>query len=202
MIRKYATSAAKILSAIAVMALANVAHAQDVEVVDMQQGNPDAKVTIIEYASFTCPHCANFHKDQYQELKTNYIDTGLINFVYREVYFDRYGLWASMVARCDDTKYFGVSDLIYNGQSVWAKGTPAEIADNLKKIGRVAGLSEDQLSACLSDADQAQSLFAWYKANAEADGITSTPSFLINGEDQANASYAEFAAIIDEKLAE
>lgn len=202
MIRKYATSAAKILSAIAVMALSGTANAQEVEIADMQQGNPDAAVTVIEYASYTCPHCAKFHKNQYQELKANYIDTGKINFIYREVYFDRYGLWASMIARCDDTKYFGITDLVYNGQSTWAKGTPAEIADNLRKIGRVAGLSEDQLSACLSDADKAQSLFAWYQTNAEADDISSTPSFIINGEKFSNLSYADFSAVLDEKLAE
>ncbi|MDG2340062.1 MAG: DsbA family protein [Paracoccaceae bacterium] len=205
MIRKFAISAAKILGIVTLLALANVANAQESEAVvvaEMQQGNPDAKVTVIEYASFTCPHCANFHKDQYQELKTNYIDTGMINFVYREVYFDRFGLWSSMVARCDETKFFGISDLLYKGQSEWTKGTPAEIADNLRKIGRVAGLSEDQLTACLSDADKATGLYGWYKENAETDGITSTPSFIINGEKSPNLSYAEFAAVLDEKLAE
>lgn len=202
MIRNFAKSAAKILSAVAVMALANVAQAQEVEITEMQIGNPEATVTVTEYASFTCPHCANFHKNQFQELKTNYIDTGKINFVYREVFFDRYGLWASMVARCDESKYFGISDLIYNGQSAWSKGTPAEIADNLRKIGRVAGLSEDQLDACLTDADKAQSLFAWFKVNAEADDISSTPTFMINGEQYSNMDYSEFAAILDEKLAE
>ena len=124
MIRKFAISAAQMLGIVTLLALANVANAQESEAVviaEMQHGNPDAKVTVIEYASFTCPHCANFHKDQYQELKTNYIDTGMINFVYREVYFDRFGLWSSMVARCDETKFFGISDLLYKGQSEWTK---------------------------------------------------------------------------------
>lgn len=202
MIRNFAKSAAKILSAVAIMALANVAQAQEVEITEIQIGNPESSVTVTEYASFTCPHCANFHNNQYQELKANYIDTGKINFVYREVFFDRYGLWASMVARCDESKYFGISDLIYNGQSTWAKGTPAEIADNLRKIGRVAGLSEDQLDACLTDADKAQSLFAWFKTNAEVDDISSTPTFMINGEQYSNMDYSEFVTILDEKLAE
>ena len=82
-----------------------------------------------------------------------------------------------MVARCDADKFFGITDLIYKGQSEWANGTPAEIADNLRKIGRVAGLSEEQLDSCLTDADKAQGLFAWYQQNAEADDISSTPTF-------------------------
>ena len=67
---------------------------------EMSQGNPDAAVTVIEYASFTCPHCANFHNGPYQDLKADFIDTGKINFIYREVYFDRFGLWAGMLALC------------------------------------------------------------------------------------------------------
>ena len=202
MFRNIANTAAKALGTMVLITMASVANAQDVEITDMQIGNPDASVTVVEYASYTCPHCANFHKNQFVDLKANYIDTGKINFVYREVYFDRYGLWASMVARCDADKFFGISDLIYKGQSEWAKGTPAEIADNLRKIGRVAGLSEEQLDVCLTDADKAQGLFAWYQANAEADDISSTPTFMINGQQYSNMNYSEFAAIIDEKLAE
>ena len=202
MFRNIANTAAKALGAMVLITMASAVSAQDVEIADMQIGNPDASVTVVEYASYTCPHCANFHKNQFVDLKANYIDTGKINFVYREVYFDRYGLWASMVARCDADKFFGISDLIYKGQSEWAKGTPAEIADNLRKIGRVAGLSEEQLDVCLTDADKAQGLFAWYQANAEADDISSTPTFMINGQQYSNMNYSEFAAIIDEKLAE
>ena len=202
MFRNIANTAAKALGAMVLITMATAVSAQDVEITDMQIGNPDASVTVVEYASYTCPHCANFHKNQFVDLKANYIDTGKINFVYREVYFDRYGLWASMVARCDADKFFGISDLIYKGQSEWAKGTPAEIADNLRKIGRVAGLSEEQLDVCLTDADKAQGLFAWYQANAEADDISSTPTFMINGQQYSNMNYSEFAAIIDEKLAE
>lgn len=202
MIRTIAQTVTKTLSALAFVTLASTAQAQDVEIADMQQGNPEAAVTVIEYASYTCPHCANFHSNQYKDLKTNYIDTGLINFVYREVYFDRYGLWASMVARCDESKFFGINDLLYKGQRDWTQGEPAQIADNLRTIGRVAGLSDDQLEACLTDADKAQGLFAWYQANAEADNVRGTPSFLINGKAYSNMSYAEFASVIDDLLAE
>ena len=85
--------------------LVSSAEAQEADldtstIVEMVQGAEDAPVEIIEYASYTCPHCANFHQGAYKQLKKDFIDTGKVKFIYREVYFDRYGLWASMVARC------------------------------------------------------------------------------------------------------
>jgi protein-disulfide isomerase len=169
-------------------------------IMEMTQGNPDAPVTVIEYASFTCPHCARFHADAYDQLKADYIDTGKINFVYREVYFDRYGLWASMIARCAGTPeaFFGMADLIYEKQSEWARaGEPAAIVGELRKIGLLAGLDGDTMEACLQDGEMAQTLVAWYQGNATEDGIESTPSFVINGKKYSNMSYAEMAEIID-----
>lgn len=171
-------------------------------IVDMMQGNPDAAVTVTEYASFTCPHCAAFHAGPYKQLRADFIDTGKINFIYREVYFDRPGLWASMVARCGgQEKFFGIADLIYKGQSEWARaGEPAAIVDELRKIGRLAGLDKDTLEACLQDAKQAQTLVAWYQENGERDEITSTPSFLINGTKHSNMSYPDMKALIEAEL--
>ena len=170
---------------------------------DMALGDPDAPVTVIEYASFTCPHCANFHANVFKDLKKNYIDTGKVRFIHREVYFDRHGLWAGMVARCGGAmRYFGLAELIYGGQREWTKGDdPAQIADNLRRIGRSAGLTNDQLEACLSDGAKAQTLVAWYQANAETDKISATPSFVIDGELYSNMPYAEFAELLDAKLA-
>ncbi len=184
---------------------ANAQEAADIDtssIVEMVQGSEDAPVTIIEYASYTCPHCADFHQGPYQKIKDNYIDTGKVKFIYREVYFDRYGLWASMVARCGGPeKFFGISDLIYKGQSNWARaGDSSQIADELRKIGRLAGLEEETLNACLQDKDRAQTLVAWFQKNAEADGIQSTPSFIVNGKSVSNQSYDEFSAMIDAEL--
>ncbi len=182
---------------------ANAQEAGDVDtssIVDMSLGNPDAPVTVVEYASYTCPHCARFHEGPFKQLKTDYIDTGKINFVYREVYFDRYGLWASMIARCAGSPdaFFGMSDLIYEGQSTWARAQdPAAIVDELRKIGLLAGLDADTMEACLQDGEKAQTLVAWYQENATADGIDSTPSFVINGQKYTNMSYSEMAEIID-----
>lgn len=182
------------------------AMAQDAAAVDtsgvseMSLGNPEAKVTVIEYASYTCPHCKNFHDTVFKDLKKNYIDTGKINFIYREVYFDRYGLWASMIARCAGSTdaFFGMADLIYDKQSEWARaGDPAAIVGELRKIGLLAGLDAEAMEACLQDGEQARTLVAWYQENATEDGIESTPSFVINGKRYSNMEYSEMTEILD-----
>lgn len=171
---------------------------------DMILGQAEAPVTVVEYASFTCPHCANFHETVWDEFKKNYIDTGKVKFVYREVYFDKFGLWAAAVARCGGPeKYFGVSDMLYDGQKDWlASGEDAGIADALRKIGVSAGMSADQVNACLSDNAKMQAMVTAYQTNAATDKVESTPTFLINGEAHTGSMpYADFAALLDAKLA-
>ncbi|MET4128968.1 protein-disulfide isomerase [Roseovarius sp. MBR-79] len=189
--------------ALALATLAAPLSAQESTITEMTMGPEDAKVTIIEYASFTCPHCANFHNGPLKELKAEYIDTGKIHFVYRDVYFDRFGLWASMVARCGGPdKFFGIADMLYAQQRDWAQGEPAAIADNLRRIGKLAGIEPDALEACLNDRDKAQALVAWYQENATAHDVNSTPTLVINEKKYGNMAYADLKAIIDEKLAE
>ncbi len=185
-------------------AAADQAAADPAAIPDMAQGAEDAPVTIVEYGSFTCPHCAAFHADQYQQLKEDYIDTGKVRFVFREVYFDRFGLWASMIARCGgEMRFFGIHDFLYETQREWiGEGEPAAIADNLRRIGRTAGLDDAALDACLKDEAQAEALVAWYTENAERDGIQSTPTFIINGESHSNMAYDELQQIVEAELAE
>ena len=173
-----------------------------VAIPDMVMGSADAPVEIIEYASFTCPHCANFHATTYPLLKADYIDTGKVRFVYREVYFDRFGLWASMIARCGgEMRFFGMAELIYEKQKEWgASGDPVVIVEELRKLAKTAGLTDEMLDECMNDAEQAKALVAWYQANAERDDINSTPSFLIDGEKFSNMAYPEFQKILDEKI--
>lgn len=173
------------------------------EVMEMFLGDPNAPVEVIEYASFTCPYCASFHTNHYKSLKANYIDTGLIRFVYRDVYFDRPGLWASMIARCggDIDFFFAFLDLLYTEQSAWlASGDPAGIIKDLRDLAKTAGMDDATLDACMSDGPKAEALFTWYQENAERDGISSTPSFVIDGQRYPNMAYDEFAGILDEKL--
>lgn len=188
--------------------LPGAAHAEEKaeidisSVIEMVQGAEDAPVEVIEYASYTCPHCANFHAGPYKKLKAEYIDTGKVKFVFREVYFDRYGLWASMIARCEPAKFFGVTDLVFKGQAEWSRaGGPSEIVDGLRKIGRLAGIDNDQLESCLRDADTAQTLVAWYQQNMEQHPIEGTPTFVVNGEIVENQSYEDFRKVIEAELA-
>ncbi|SHF12353.1 Thioredoxin [Loktanella atrilutea] len=171
-------------------------------IADMVMGSADAPVKITEYASFTCPHCAEFHDTVWPQLKADYIDTGKVQFTYREVYFDRFGLWASMIARCGgQMRFFGIADMLYDKQRDWtAGGDPAAIAQNLRKLGKTAGLTDEMLDTCLNDATTAQNLVAWYEANAKADDINSTPSFLIDGTKYSNMSYADMKKIIDDAM--
>ena len=196
-----------VLALAGILSLTGAAVAQQAEVdtstiTEMVQGAEDAPVTIVEYASYTCPHCATFHAGPYKQLKKDYIETGKVKFIYREVFFDRYGLWASMIARCGGPdKFFGITDLIFAGQSDWTRaGDASSIVDELRKIGRLAGIEGDTLEACLQDGTKAQTLVAWYQEHAEADGVEATPSFIVNGKKVSNQSYADFSAIIDAEL--
>lgn len=170
---------------------------------EMVLGEEDAPIEMIEYASYTCPHCASFHNNVFKQLKEDYIDTGKVKFVYREVYFDKFGIWASMIARCEPSKFFGITEMMYQDQSDWARqDSEAAIADSLRKIGLLAGLDKDQLSSCLEDGDKLRTLVSWYQQNAEEHDIQATPSFVVDGETMSNMSYEDMQAMLDEKLAE
>ncbi|HEY6918445.1 MAG TPA: DsbA family protein [Tabrizicola sp.] len=170
---------------------------------DFSIGSPDAKVKLVEYASFTCPHCAHFHETVYPQLKTDYIDTGKVHFTLREVYFDRYGLWAALVARCGgDMKYFGIHDMLFSKQKEWAASEdPAQVVENLKTIGRAAGLEDAAMDACLNDTANAEALIKQFQTNFEADGVEGTPTIFVNGTKYGNMAYEDLKAILDAELA-
>ncbi|PJF10154.1 DsbA family protein [Pseudorhodobacter sp. MZDSW-24AT] len=182
---------------------APAADAQAIEIKDMTLGPVDAKVTLIEYASYTCPHCANFHTNVFKDLKRDYIDTGKVHFVYREVYFDRYGLWAAMVARCGgDMKYFGVQEMLYSDMQSWAASDdPNVVVSNLKKIGRTAGMDDAQLDACMQNGAMAQAMVEHYETVMQEYEVQGTPTLIINGTKHANMSYADLKTILDAELA-
>jgi protein-disulfide isomerase len=186
---------------------ANAEENSGSNVVEMVLGNPDAPISLVEYAAYTCIHCANFHKDIYPLLKENYIDTGKVRFTYREVYFHRYGLWASVVARCgdDDQKlFFGLTDLIYEKRDEWINSDEDDLLalSELKKIGKIIGLSEDKLTSCLKDSAKIKNLVEWYRDNSKRDEVTSTPTLFVNGERFKVSSYEQLAAFLDEILSQ
>jgi protein-disulfide isomerase len=183
---------------------ADAAGADDRSIVEMTMGDPDAPVTVIEYASLTCPHCAVFHRDVLPRIREEFIETGQVHYIMREVYFDRPGLWGSMLARCaGEDRYFGVLDLLFAGQSEWTSAAdPAQIVENLYGIGRQAGLTREGMDACFQDSDFARALVGWYQENATEHEIQGTPSFVINGERTGNLPWTEFRARIEAALSD
>nr|WP_237763511.1 DsbA family protein [Falsirhodobacter sp. alg1] len=190
------------MPALAQDAPAPAAEAEAITIPDMVLGQPDAPVTVMEYASYTCPHCADFHENAFGQLKSEYIDTGKVKFVFREVYFDRYGLWASMMARCGgELRYFGISDALFDQQREWAgSNDPAVVVQNLKRIGKTAGMDDATMDQCMADGPMAQALVSNYEANAKADDVQGTPTIFINGEKHSNMSYEDLKALIDAEL--
>lgn len=179
---------------------------------DVVIGDPDAPVTIIEYASLTCPHCASFHVNAYPQIKADYIDTGKAKFIIREVYFDQFGLWSAMIARCGGTEgYPMLIDSFLSRQRGWyldhvaafnETKNAAPIIEEMMKIGRLAGLSNDRMNACLGDQALLERMVGDFQTNSAADGIRSTPTFLINGEVVSGAVPAgQMAEVIERKLA-
>lgn len=170
---------------------------------DIWQGAENAPVEMIEYASFTCSHCAAFHNDVYPQLKAEYIDTGKVRFAQRDVYFDEPGLWAGILARCGgDEKFYPVAGMLFEKQREWLSAkTGDELAANLRKIGAAAGYSTEQMDACWQDTAKVESLLATFQQNAVADKIEGTPTFIIGGETVRNAPWDQLKAKIDEKLA-
>lgn len=174
-----------------------------VEPGDFSLGSADAKVKIVEYASFTCPHCAAFHEAVFKDLKKDYIDTGKVHFTLREVYFDRYGLWAAMVARCGgDMRYFGIHDILFSTQKDWAgSDDPTVVVGNLKTIAVSAGMEAAAVDTCLNDQAMAEALIKRFETNMAADEVEGTPTIFVNGTKHGNMSYADLKVILDAELA-
>ena len=201
--------ASGILALTLALGLGGAATAQEtapetpVEIKDFTLGSPDAPVKITEYASFTCSHCAAFHATTFKPLKAEYIDTGKVEFTLREVYFDRYGLWAAMMARCGgDMRYFGITDILFETQQEWAGSEdPNVVVENIKKIGRTAGMDDATLDACMKDGAMAEAIVARFEENMKADGVEGTPTLFINGTKHANMDYAALKSLIEAELA-
>ncbi len=189
-------------AALVACAMPRLAFAQQTRAVpDMVMGDPNAPVTVIEYAMFTCPHCADFNKEVMPKIKANYIDTGKVRWVFREVYFNKPSLWAAMIARCAPAdRYFGIADVLFSTQASWELTDEQQLLQKLYSVGRQAGMSDKQMDACMQDRGFAEALVAEYQKHAQADGIDATPTFIINGTKESNMTYEDFAAKLDAAL--
>jgi len=166
---------------------------------EMALGKPDAPVTIIEYASMTCPHCATFHEATLPGLQQKYIDTGKARLILREFPFDPRAEAGFMLARCSGDKYFPMVDVLFKQQDTWAGVENAREA--LLQISKLAGFSQESFEKCLTDQkllDDVRSV----RARGETDfGVESTPTFFINGARYGGAlTLDQMSAIIDPLL--
>jgi protein-disulfide isomerase len=156
--------------------------AKPVSLPEIALGSAKAPVTITEYASMSCPHCAAFGENVFPMLRSIYIDTGKVRFVFREFPLDIKAAAASMLARCiangDAEKYFGVVELLFKQQDQLM----ARTKDTLKLVGRTAGMSEQAVEACVKDQAQLDKLSADQRFASEVLKVDSTPTFFINGE--------------------
>ena len=166
---------------------------------DKQLGKDDAKVTIVEYASMTCPHCAHFAETTFPELKTKYIDTGKARYILREFPFDPSAEAGFMLARCAKDNYFPMVDVLFRQQANWVGVSNTK--DALLQISKLAGFTQESFEACLTDQKLLDDVRAVQKRGADEFKVDSTPTFFINGKTYKGAmSIEEMSAIIDPQL--
>ncbi|MBM3597075.1 MAG: DsbA family protein [Alphaproteobacteria bacterium] len=164
---------------------------------DRVLGKADAPVTIIEYASFTCPHCATFHVETLPHLKKEYLDTGKAKLIFRDFPFDEPALRASMLARCMPTeRYFPVVETLFKSQNQWAKEKDATA--NLARIGKLAGMSDADFKTCMANNALMDGILKVRLDGEKNFGVQSTPTFIINDKNKisGNQPAAEFDKVI------
>ena len=163
------------------MAQGAAAVAKPVALPDMALGPADAPVTVIEYASLTCPHCAYFNKEVFPKIKSAYVDTGKIRYVFREFPRDikdaAGAMLARSIARDDGGKYFAIIDILFRQQDALLEKT----TETLNRVGKQAGLSQQAIETCLKDQALFDKLTASRKFAVEVLKIPGTPTFFLNG---------------------
>jgi len=167
---------------------------------EMAKGDPDAPVKMVEYASMTCGHCANFHNNTWPMLEEKYIETGQLYAVLREFPFDPRAAAAFMLARCaPNDGYFPMVDVLFEQQAAWARAENAR--PPLENIARLAGFTQESFEACLTDQQLLNDVNAIRQRGAEEFGVNATPTFFINGQKYTGAlSVDQMSAIIDSML--
>lgn len=147
---------------------------------EMTQGDPDAPVRMIEYASMTCGHCRNFHDQTYPTLKSEYIETGKVYFILREFPLDNVATAVAMLARCaPEEQYFDIIDLFFATQRQWIQ--TENIVGELFNVSKQVGFSQAAFEACLTNQELLNGIQTVKQSGSEF-GVQSTPTFFINGE--------------------
>jgi protein-disulfide isomerase len=159
---------------------------------ELTLGKADAPITVVEYASMTCGHCANFHNKIFPQIKEKYIDTGKVHFIMREFPLDNLAAAASMLARCaGGDKTFPMISALFAKQDEWAfvRGDPKP---ELFKFARQAGFTQESFDKCLTDQKLLDDIVATRTRGSDILGVSSTPTFFINGKKLAGGSFEDF----------
>jgi len=159
---------------------------------ELDLGNADAPITVVEYASMTCSHCAHFHTTVFPTLKEKYIDTGKVRFIMREFPLDNLAAAASMLARCaGEGKTFPLISVLFAKQDDWAfvKGDPRP---ELMKFAKQAGFTQESFEKCLTDQKLLEDISAIRSRAAETFGVSATPTFFVNGKKLNGVGLADF----------
>lgn len=174
--------------------------ARAAEVTERVLGDPDAPVTIIEYSSLTCPHCAAFHADTLPTIKERYVDTGQAKIVFRDFPLDQNALNAAVIAHCaGPDRYFVFLEALFGSQERWSRSSDPR--ESLIQLAGLGGLPREQAEACLADDAMLDAVLQTRLDGQEQYAISSTPSFVINGELlSGNRSIDEFATVIEAGL--
>ena len=167
---------------------------------EMTMGDAKAPVTIIEYMSMTCPHCARFNNETFPSIKTKYIDTGKVRWVLREFPLDPQAAAAIMLARCaPNDGYFPMVDMLFKQQMVWA--TSNDVRGSLLQLSKLAGFTQASFEACLTNQKLLDDVQATKQKGVTDFGVASTPTFLVNGGRYAGEMSVDImSALIDSKL--
>ena len=167
-------------------------------------GDRNAPVTIIEYASLSCSHCANFHINTLPELKKEFVDTGKVKIVFRDFPFNYPALLGSMLLRCvpKDIRY-QYSNALYQLQSKWVVRENAKTTQELYKIMQSGGMTKEEFNQCIEDVDLENEILQGVIEAQKEYNIKSTPSFIVNGILlEGNKPIKDFRQIIDKILSE
>jgi protein-disulfide isomerase len=190
-----------ILAAFCVLAPASLASAAEAPAItpeDHVLGKDDAPLTIIEYASPTCSHCAEFDRDTLPKIKQGWVDTGKAKLVFRIFPLNRIDVRVAMVASCiPPDRYFGFIHELYQSQDTWARGSdPVQAVAN---FGRLAGAGDAKIKSCLADSALENTIVSEAYAAQKAYGVESTPTFFINGN-KMNPNGAQPFEVFDQAL--
>jgi protein-disulfide isomerase len=167
---------------------------------DRVMGNREtAQAILIEYASLSCPHCANFHKTILPSLKTDWVDTGKLLYVYRDFPLNAPALWGSMVANClQGDRYFAFLNLLFQNQDSWLAAS--DVAAALRQYAQVAGMDDATFDTCINDASEIDRIVAGVEYAQATYGVDSTPAVILNGTRVKPRDYEELSGLIADSI--